>query len=96
MAAQHDPKLEQLSRQFLEAEITSGLTGVQLATTAYRHGDRADGDMFTAKATRACAKVEWWLREAEARGWGVADLRQQLRTVHAALADLQARARKAA
>ncbi len=94
MAADHDPALEGLSRQFLKAEIASGLTFARLAATAYAEGKRAEGDAITAKAEQAATEFTRWLQEAEARGWAVADLYQQFRTLRTALADLRARAQK--
>jgi hypothetical protein len=70
---------EELTRQFIAAEIRIGLTFARMAAREYAEGNRDQGHKVRAHAREAYAEAERRLQEGDARGWEMGVLREQLR-----------------
>ena len=79
---------EELARQFIAAEIRIGLAFAKVAARAYTEGNLEPGHKARANARQAYAEAERRLQEGEARGRGMAVLRERLRDFREALDDL--------
>jgi len=76
---------EELSRQFIAAEIRIGLAFAKVAAREYTEGNLEQGHKVRANARQAYAEAERRLQEGEACGWGMAVLRERLRDFRKAL-----------
>ena len=76
---------EELTRQFIAAEIKIGLIFARVAAKKYAEGSRDQGRKVRANAREAYTEAERRLQEGEARGWELAVLREGLRGFREAL-----------
>jgi len=76
---------EELARQFIAAEIRIGLAFAKVAAREYTEGNLEQGHKARANARQAYAEAERRLQEGEARGGGMAVLRERLRDFREAL-----------
>jgi len=76
---------EELSRQFIAAEIRIGLAFARVAAREYAEGNLEQGHKVRANARQAYAEAERRLQEGGARGRGMAVLRERLRDFREAL-----------
>ena len=79
---------EELARQFIAVEIRIGLAFAKVAAREYTAGNLEQGHKARVSARQAYAEAERRLQEGEARGRGMAVLRERLRDFREALDDL--------
>ncbi len=78
----------------MAAELALALTLITIARNEYRYGDVPRGDLAKRKAVHACAEVERWVDNAEARGNTMRELRSRLGRLQAELASADQGQRK--
>ena len=71
--------MEEVTREFIAAEIETGLAFAAAAATQYASGDRQRGREVQAKAQIAHDQARDRIRQAEARGVALGSLRERLR-----------------
>ncbi len=82
---------EAMTRQFIEAEIETGLTLAGVAAMEFDHGRPERGRAVTGQVARAVEQAQLRLQDAEGRGWDVTTLRDGLLAVCELLAQLKTR-----
>ncbi len=81
--------LEDVSREFLHADLSLALTLARMAEQSYTmYGDCARGDRLAATVRKAAREIAHFLFIMESRAWDVTDLRRRYRSLQAIIAGL--------